>query len=114
MKSVNVLGTNYKIEYLKSTEDPNIGNGADGYCDWTDKRIVLQNAEEAGGNLGSMDFYWKKVLRHEIVHAFLFESGLAESSFSTDAWAKNEEMIDWIAFMGPKIVAAWQKAGCME
>ena len=53
-------------------------------------------------------------LRHEIVHAFLFESGLAESSFSTDAWAKNEEMIDWIAFTGPKIVAAWQKAGCME
>ena len=36
----------------------------------------------------------KITLRHEIVHAFYYESGLADSSFVYDgAWAKNEEMM---------------------
>ena len=34
----------------------------------------------------------KKVIRHELVHAFLFESGL-----SVNSWADNEEIVDWIA-----------------
>lgn len=27
----------------------------------------------------------------------------------TDAWARNETMVDWIARQGPKIYAAWQE-----
>lgn len=57
--------------------------------------------------------YSKKTLRHEITHAFLFESGLEDNSNEADAWARNEEMVDWIAFQGPKIYAAWQEAGAI-
>ena len=51
----------------------------------------------------------KKVLRHEITHAFFFESGLAENS----PFAQNEELVDWMAIQGPKIYKAWQEAGAV-
>lgn len=58
---------------------------------------------------------WKKViLRHEILHAFLFESGLDASSIATyGAWAINEEMVDWFAIQSPKIFAAYQNLGIL-
>jgi hypothetical protein len=52
----------------------------------------------------------RRVVRHEIVHAFLMESGLDESSNPADAWATNEEMVDWFARQGPKIYKAWKEA----
>jgi hypothetical protein len=42
-------------------------------------------------------------MRHEILHAFLYESGLRENSNKVYAWAENEEMVDWIAIQFPKI-----------
>lgn len=113
MKSVNILGANYKIEYVKSENDKVIGKEGDAYCDWTGKKIVLQDPKEADGNLADMDAYWRKTLRHEILHAFLFESGLAQNSLSTDAWAQNEEMIDWFAFNAPKIYKAFVDTDCL-
>ena len=56
-----------------------------------------------------MDIQRKKNVRHELVHAFLFECGLAENS----NWAQNEELVDWIAIQGPKIYKAWQDAGAV-
>lgn len=49
-------------------------------------------------------------LRHEIIHAFLAESGLWGSSEPAKAWAMNEEMIDWIALQFPKILKAFKEA----
>ena len=46
----------------------------------------------------------KATLRHEIIHAFLFESGLQTCAFTIEGpWAENEEMIDWFANMIPKM-----------
>jgi len=54
---------------------------------------------------------YKSTTRHEILRAFLNESGLMDSSHQFDrGWAKNEEMVDWIAIQGPKIYKAWQEA----
>lgn len=48
-------------------------------------------------------------MRHEVIHAFLFESGLAENSNTSDAWAVNEEMVDWLAIQAPKIFSTFKK-----
>jgi hypothetical protein len=37
-------------------------------------------------------------MRHELIHAFLFESGLDCCS-----WADKEEIVDWIAIQFPKL-----------
>ena len=42
-------------------------------------------------------------LRHEVLHAFLFESGLSETAGFSGCWATNEEMVDWFAIQSPKI-----------
>ena len=47
-----------------------------------------------------------KVFLHEVVHAFLFESGLSGNS-----WAANEEIVDWMAHQIPKIVQSLEEAG---
>lgn len=110
MKIANVLGTDYKI-FLRSIKEDDTFEICDGYTDWTTKEIAVRVEEETEkGSLKDMDCYVKKVLRHEIVHAFLFESGLAESSGETDAWAKNEAMVDWFAHQGEKIYKAWEEA----
>lgn len=107
---VVILGTNWNLIESTEAEDARLKD-CDGYTDWTTKQIVVQR--EIEGNLGDMDAYVKKVQRHEIVHAFLEECGLAECSGETDAWARNETMVDWFARLGPKIYTAWQAAGAI-
>lgn len=106
--TVMVLGTAYTVE--NRDNDPALVD-ADGYCDWTTKTIVL--ARNVAGNLHDMGEYRKKVLRHEIVHAFLLESGLHECSGEVECWAANETMVDWIARQGAKIYKAWEEAACV-
>lgn len=49
-------------------------------------------------------------LRHEVIHAFLFESGLSASSLVYEgAWATNEGMVDYFAVMWCKINKIFNK-----
>lgn len=110
-KTVHILGTVYTIREQSESENQLL-KGCDGYCDWTTKEIVVERETE--GNLGDMDAYVRKVIRHEIVHAFLLESGLNECSGDTDSWANNEAMVDWFARQGQKIYDAWKKADALD
>ena len=102
---VNVLGTEYTIHFIPEDE-LNILTDCDGYCDETVKELVVKQYKrgDAGSKKG-LDVQEKKNFRHEIIHAFLCESGLAENS----PWAQDEEMVDWFARQAPKLVQAWQE-----
>lgn len=110
-KLVYILGAAWTIKERSESEDDRLKN-CDGYCDWTTREIVVER--EVCGNLGDMEKYIRKVMRHEIVHAFLLESGLHECAGEVCSWAANEEMVDWIARQGPKIYAAWKEAGALD
>lgn len=107
---IDILGTPYTIEEHLESEDELLQD-SDGYCDWTIKKIVV--VKDMNGNLGDLQEYKKKVLRHEIVHAFLKESGLVECSGMVECWAMNETMVDWIACQGLKIHKAWLDGGAI-
>ena len=111
IKKINILGSEWTIKELSEEEDKLLKD-CDGYCDWTTKEIVVEREEY--GTLKDIQKYINKVLRHEITHAFLFESGLAECSGEVDSWAMNETMVDWIARQGQKIYKAWQEADCLD
>lgn len=112
MKTVNILGAEYKIEHLKREEDKLFKNGeADGYCDSSSKRIVLR-MEDDMDNLDDYSVYLKKLTRHEIIHAFLFESGLG-SNFQHKEWGHEETMVDWIAYQFPKMLQVFKDAECL-
>ena len=104
---VHILGTVYTIRE-QSERDNKLLEGCDGYCDWTTKEIVVER--EIQGTLKDMEMYIRKVLRHEIVHAFLHESGLDAGS----DWAINEEIVDWIALQFEKMQRAMQEVGALS
>lgn len=107
-KTVDVLGTTYKLIICEEAEDKRL-DGYDGICDETIKECVVENFENFKGDprrKANLDVQMKKNIRHELIHAFLFESGLAENS----DWAQNEEMVDWIAKQFPKLQKAFEMA----
>lgn len=67
--TVDILGTQYKIK-RKKLKDANV----DGWCDNTSKLIIIR--KDNYNNVGNFEYLVKKQLRHEIIHAFLYESGL--------------------------------------
>lgn len=114
-KTVNILGTEYRIETHKISEDETMKNNQwSGYCDEEKKLIVVADMTEKPyvdiDSAEGQEQYRKKTLRHEITHAFLNESGLSDSaSIPTCAWAKYEEMVDWFAIQSPKIFKVFQE-----
>lgn len=111
--TVNILGSEWEIVRTSKEQDKSLET-CDGYADYTIKKIVVLNAKREPDSVEDLEHHMKKVTRHEIVHAFFFESGLFENSLQYErSWATNEEMVDWIAFQGEKIYKAWQEAGAV-
>lgn len=119
MKKVNILGTEYKILVKKYKEDEQFErNFVCGYCNSSAKTITICDMHTYDGweheDETTVLNYQKATLRHEIVHAFFEESGLSANSYScATPWARNEEMVDWIALQGIKIYEAWECVGAI-
>ena len=116
---INVLGTPYKITVKKYNEDEAFERCSFcGYCDGYSKEIVVCDMStykdwehEPEKTIIAAQ---KETLRHEIIHAFLNESGLSCNGHKTQfSWAKDEEIVDWIAIQGVKIHKAWTEAGAV-
>jgi len=104
---LNILGTDYTLEFRQDVHDRYLRD-RDGYCDDSTKEIVVDVMEPEGGGQPekrNLKEQQKKTIRHEIVHAFLHESGL-----DTASWAHNEEIVDWIALQFPKMLIAMNTA----
>lgn len=111
MKKINVLGTEYSIEQADFKTDPRLED-RNGYCDKTTKRIVIDVGRE-DSDLGNFNEFVKKVTRHEIIHAFFEESGLAENYEHAGPMGIEETIVDWIAIQFPKIKTAFEQAECL-
>lgn len=102
---VNILGSEWSVAFGTEKEYQNLSE-MDGYADFSTHQIVIDTMEKSDGQIGSkgdMTEYKKQVIRHEIIHAFLYESGLEACSTTSNNWAVNEEMVDWFAIQSPKI-----------
>ena len=105
---VYILGTEYAIRYEKRKNDEKLED-AYGYLERYSKEIVIEDIEHNPLEAKNLEDFQKKVLRHEIIHAFLYESGLSVNS----DWADNEEIVDWIAIQFPKMLKVFEEAKCM-
>jgi hypothetical protein len=119
MQTVNILGTQYTIDKNTYEEEPCLKeNHWNGYCDMYSKRIVLLDLDKTDTwdkeDRKTKDECMKSSLRHEIVHAFLSESGLdTNAGVYEKAWTRNEEMVDWIAIQFPKIHKVYAELGIL-
>lgn len=109
MKKINILGTEYTLIESTQAENKDL-YGVDGYCDTSIKECVVEKMEATGEirQKKNLPEYKKSVMRHEIIHAFLFESGL-----DTCSWANNEEMVDFFAIQFPKLLKVFEQAECL-
>lgn len=117
MAEVNVLGTFYTIE-IKSVNEDNRLSKVEAYTDMYKKKIVITNLKTreffANDSSDKIKVITNKLIRHEIIHAFLYESGLDCNSEESCSWAENEEMVDWFAIQSPKIMKAFKELNVEE
>lgn len=106
--NISILGTEYFVYYKSPSEDKFLME-CDGYCDKSSKKIVV-NTENL--ELENFPVYQKKCLRHEIIHAFLYESGLAEN-WEHKNFGQEETVVDWVAIQFPKLLEIFQKVGAL-
>ena len=109
-EEISILGIIYKISFKTRKQDKKLEN-VDGYTDTYLKNIVVSEKEDFNEqwDKNRIEIYQKKVLRHEIIHAYLYESGLDINSNKVYSWAENEEMVDWIAIQSPKIFETYKE-----
>ena len=111
---INVLGTEYTICERTEEQDCRLKN-CDGYCDKTSKEIVVIHVSAENCDLHRPKWYADKVLRHEIVHAFLFESGMHEcTNWDAKESCHNEQLVDWFAIQSPKIFKVYKELGILD
>lgn len=110
-RTVNILGTEYKVFFKSVEEDEALKeNDLAGYCCRESREIIVrkQSDTEAGNREE------KTTVRHEIVHAFLFESGLGYDWRRPYDIGHNETTVDWFAIQSPKIFKVYQELGVLE
>lgn len=111
---VNILGTEYSIKFGDENKYPSL-NGIDGYCDSSTKEIVVDDMKEAENHIGAkgnLAEYQKTCVRHEIIHAFMEESGLS-ANFEHKTIGIEETTVDWFAIQSPKIFAVFKELGIL-
>lgn len=99
---INILGTDYEFKRDDLNNPLLVQN--DGVCRVYEKEIIVRKQDVLPGD-GATDKEKKyrndHVIRHELVHAFSEESGAS--------YGNNEELVDWIAAMIPKINSVFEK-----
>lgn len=108
---INVLGTTYTIYQRNSDEDQELLE-CDGYCDFTTHSIIIRKEAEVS-DVGDYEALKRKNLRHEIIHAFLGESGL-QANFQHPEYGHDEIMVDWIAIQYPKFTKVFEELGISD
>ena len=119
IKTVDILGTKYRIYLNVNPERDKSLNDVFGYCIPSERCIKVVDMDKlANWNDNTAEArlkQHKENVRHEIIHAFLHESGLWSSSMQySSSWAMNEEMVDWIAIQYPKIRKVFQILDCED
>lgn len=108
---INVLGTEYDVEMLEERDETMKAMNCDGYTDNSIRLIrVLKNKEDDDvTKQKNRIIHQNIVLRHELIHAFLYECGI-----DSGMQFHNEVCVDFFAMQFGKIAKIFEDAGCRE
>lgn len=97
-----ILGETWTIAIVPTSADKRL-NDCDGFCDKTSRRILVDDFSMCDDyDLDDRVVHIRQNLRHEIVHAFMFESGL-QANWQHPEYGHEETVVDWIAVQWPKL-----------
>jgi len=103
---IDILGTTWTIQKANENNDSNLINNF-AYTDNFAKIITYEPLAKRPNNTKKLDECQKEVLRHEIIHAFLFESGLED-------YSKDEVLVNYIAIQFYKLDKLFKELGVSE
>lgn len=106
MKEIEILGTVYQLLVDDGGMDQ---QNADGVCRCYAKRIQVRPPKKMlcqDDDLEAKNSRYREVLRHELIHAMLFESGLGD-------YYDDETLVDWLAKMFPRLAELFEEEGCL-
>lgn len=110
---LNILGSKWAVRWKTEDEEPRlVKENADAFCDHTKREIIMGLYAEWNYTVGEVEGYLRRVMRHEILHAFFYESGLGDD-FEHNQSGQEELIIDWMALQFPKIQEAFAAAGAL-
>ena len=103
-----VLGTDYIVQSWSNKDHEEFFVDKCGLCDGPAHKITIENLfeEHDPENTSNADEFMNQTLRHELVHAFFFENGLAGECQT----ANNEMFVDWLALQAPKLMKLFLQA----
>ena len=109
---ISILGAEWSVFFRNKVEDKMLET-CDGYTDWTNKTIVvISQSDNEIDCVKNFEELKKKTARHEIIHAFLFESGIGSNLEHKD-FGHEETMVDWLAFQFPKMQKIFAECGLL-
>ena len=94
--TIEILGHEWTVLVTTDDVEPRLKD-CTGFTDWTSRKVVVSRIPESDTNLDYPDALMRKVLRHEIIHAYMFESGLGDDWTHPEV-GHDETMIDWMAY----------------
>ena len=108
---INILGSEWEIIETTDSEHPELEN-SDGWCGTYVRKILVESnlfADSPKTDLSEQakPIRKKDLLRHEIIHAFVRESGAQHSILD------NEFCVHWIALMFPKMLKLFEETGAL-
>lgn len=107
---VNVLGTEYDVELVDGQDEAIKELNCAGYTDKTTKEIKVKLFKnESFADEENPKVNTNNTLRHELIHAFLYECGINHGT-----QFHNEECVDFFAIQFPKLAKMFEDAGCRE
>lgn len=105
-KKVDILGQIYDVQYRNSCKRCDELK-CDGFTSWDEKKIRVLNTY--------CPTYDRKNVRHEILHAFLFESGLHNNTHvKPSEYIHDEQNVDWIAIHFPSMYKIFKELDVLD
>lgn len=104
---MNILGSEYTL--IIDTDYCEEAN-ADGITERYDKKIYVRSVQdmlEKDSAIQAKQRRYDETLRHELFHAFLFESGL-------DSYSCDETLVQWLASKIPQVLQTFKEMRCTE
>ena len=93
----NILGETWTIAIVPTSTDKRL-NDCDGFCDKTSRRILVDDFSMCDNyDMDNRQAHVCQNIRHEIIHAFMFECGLGDD-WRHPEMGHDETTVDWLAF----------------
>lgn len=110
--TVNIFGSNWTI-VEDCDENDLFEQNCVGFCDQTSRTIVLKKlSDKELLGIGDIEQLRKYTLRHELIHAALFECGMGDNWMRVPM-GHDETSVDWLAFKAPQLYQIFRDANAI-